>query len=207
MHKKIKKDILKKSYRGFSIIELLVVIAIIGLMSSIALVAVTGIRAKARDARRISDLSQISKAMNIFYQQYGRYPKNYNCGTFCAGGGGSAGACDSPVPNVPGGTSTNNIPQAWTASMQELVDAGFLAKVPRSPGGPGYCYYNFGSNITGGTMDPAYRDSVGAVFMTELETGNLSSTGIPPSCRPWTSNGVTWCENRPTREYCMCNKY
>jgi len=59
---------------GFTLIELLVVIAVIGLLSSIVLVSLQGARAKARDAKRISDIKQIQLALELFYNEYGHYP-------------------------------------------------------------------------------------------------------------------------------------
>ena len=57
----------KKGLRGFTLIELLVVISIIGLLSSVVLASVTDVRAKARDARRKSDLNQLAKALEVRY--------------------------------------------------------------------------------------------------------------------------------------------
>lgn len=51
--------------KGFTLIELLVVIAVIGLLSSIVLVQLGPVRQKARDARRISDVSEMAKALEI----------------------------------------------------------------------------------------------------------------------------------------------
>jgi len=64
----------RKKPSGFTLIELLVVISIIGMLSSIVLASLNTARAKARDARRISDLSQIALAMEFFYDSQGRYP-------------------------------------------------------------------------------------------------------------------------------------
>jgi len=57
--------------RGFTLIELLVVIAVIGLLASIVLVSVGPARAKARDARRQSDIRQINLAMEMCYDDAG----------------------------------------------------------------------------------------------------------------------------------------
>ena len=48
-------------YQGFTLIELLVVIAIIGIISTLAIVAFSGVRAKANDAKRKFELTQIGK--------------------------------------------------------------------------------------------------------------------------------------------------
>jgi type II secretion system protein G len=61
--------------RGFTLIELLVVISIISLLASVVLAALNSARAKARDARRISDLIQIRTALNLYASDNnGNYP-------------------------------------------------------------------------------------------------------------------------------------
>jgi len=55
-------------------VELLVVVSIIGLLSSTVLAALNGARAKARDAVRIQDFSQIRTALELYYDKYNIYP-------------------------------------------------------------------------------------------------------------------------------------
>ncbi len=66
---------LQKPSKGFTLIELLVVISIIGLLSTLAVYAVNVARVKARDAKRKADLVQIQKAIELFYDASGSYPR------------------------------------------------------------------------------------------------------------------------------------
>jgi prepilin-type N-terminal cleavage/methylation domain-containing protein len=66
----------KNKKRGFTLIELLVVIAIIGILATIVLVSLNSARAKARDARRQTDIKQYMIAMEMYYdaQSPATYP-------------------------------------------------------------------------------------------------------------------------------------
>ncbi len=63
-----------KNKNGFTLIELLVVIAIIGILSTLAIVALSGARQKARDSKRVADGNQRSKALGLYYNDNNGYP-------------------------------------------------------------------------------------------------------------------------------------
>jgi len=61
--------------RAFTLIELLVVIAIIGVLSSVVLASLNSARSKANDAKRVSDLREIQKAVETYANDHlGNYP-------------------------------------------------------------------------------------------------------------------------------------
>ena len=65
----------KTDTKGFTLIELLVVIAVIGILATLVLLQLGIARAKARDTKRIVDISQIRSAMELFYDDNnGHYP-------------------------------------------------------------------------------------------------------------------------------------
>jgi len=71
-----------KTKNGFTLIELLVVIAIIGILSSVAMTSLNGARAKARDAKRRSELKAIATAVEMYYYDHGGvYPVNSASGS------------------------------------------------------------------------------------------------------------------------------
>lgn len=63
-----------KRVKGFTLIELLVVIVIIGILATLATVTLSSARAKARDARRVSDVKQVQTALELYYNDAGGYP-------------------------------------------------------------------------------------------------------------------------------------
>lgn len=60
--------------RAFTLIELLVVIIIIVLLSTLSMVAFNSARAKSRDTRRISDITQMRTALEMYHSRVGTYP-------------------------------------------------------------------------------------------------------------------------------------
>lgn len=60
---------------GFTLIELILVMALIMILSVIGIGSYTQATVKARDTQRKNDLNQISKALEAFNNDLGRYPK------------------------------------------------------------------------------------------------------------------------------------
>ena len=59
---------------GFTIVELAVVIFVIAILATITLVSYSGVQAKSRDTRRITDVENIEKAMELYYSDHQSYP-------------------------------------------------------------------------------------------------------------------------------------
>ncbi|MDP3954929.1 MAG: prepilin-type N-terminal cleavage/methylation domain-containing protein [bacterium] len=59
---------------GFTLIELLVVISIIGILATLIMANFMGVRERARDARRKSDIREIQNAIQMYYSDYKKFP-------------------------------------------------------------------------------------------------------------------------------------
>src|SRR3989344_8194999 len=117
---------------GFTLIELLVVISVIGLLASVIMISLNSVRIKARDVKRRTDLAQISKALELYYNDNNdRYP-------------GSGGATS------PNNVWTNSNDSSWNTLTTSLQP--YISKLPHDPkesasGYPGdgvysYAYYS-----------------------------------------------------------------
>lgn len=75
--------------RGFTLIELLIVVAIIGILATLLMSNFIGVRQRARDAQRKSDLRQIQSALELYRSDQGSYPVTASfptCGNQFSGG-------------------------------------------------------------------------------------------------------------------------
>lgn len=119
--------------RGFTIIELLVVIAIIGLLASVVIASLSGIRVKARDSRRVQDLRTIQTAVELYASTNNHYP-NTN-GTYTS--------FDAPM------YVNNDIVNPDAADLTTALQP-YLKAVPKDPtpgtNGDGYLFFSNGTN-------------------------------------------------------------
>jgi type II secretion system protein G len=82
------------TFTGFTLIELLVVMVLISILALVGMPTFQGSQRKARDGKRKADLAQVSKALEMYVNDIGRYP----CVT--SPGGVDAGFMTDCVNNV-----------------------------------------------------------------------------------------------------------
>jgi len=110
-----------KNFSSFTLVEMLVVVAVVGILASALLVSLGGSRAKARDARRISDLREVQNALELYYDREEKYPVVSNPGS----------------------------PSSWDELKEELASEGITSHIPDDPINEGeyiYVYANCGIN-------------------------------------------------------------
>ncbi len=78
------KNYTQKIRAGFTLIELLVVVSLIGILATLVLANLNAARQRGRDAQRKSDLRNIQTALQLYYNDYDKYPEGsstiYGCG-------------------------------------------------------------------------------------------------------------------------------
>jgi general secretion pathway protein G len=141
---------INKSHAGFTLIELLVVVAIIALLSSLALIALVNARQKSRDVKRLSDMTQMNTALELFFTYNRGYPSSVAgvpqnmAPTFIASypkapvpGDGSCDIITHPSP-VPPGTGSNTYYYVASGTPDSVTGVY-----------PDYAYYFCLGNLTG----------------------------------------------------------
>ncbi len=170
--------------RGFTLIELLVVIGVISILASVVLASLNNSRAKARDAKRISDMRQIMIALESFYSDNGYYPPSATCGYDCNGYSSS-------------GTVT------WTTLEGFL--APYISRLPVDPKNTGvypwvsgeyaYAYGNVGKDL----YKPQYD------LTTKFESPNHPLSCGVKNYKFYFDNAADWCGTYPAELYEVSN--
>jgi general secretion pathway protein G len=152
--------------KGFTIVELIVVVATIAVLAAIVLTNVNQYTAKARDAKRMTDLKQIRIALQMYYEQNGGYPVIARWAT-------------SEVTTYDSGAR-------W-ASLQTAL-APYLSKLPGDPRPIGT-----GGPWTTGTYHYAYS-SDGQIYdlVAQLEGINNPNTCQYKCWRYHQGEGASW---------------
>lgn len=103
------KRILFKN-KGFTLVELLIVVGIIGILATLLMVNFVGVRQRARDAQRKSDIRQIQSALELYRSDNGSYPAAVGTSIGTCGGSltGASNTYMQKIPCDPSGTSGYN---------------------------------------------------------------------------------------------------
>lgn len=109
--------------KGFTLIELMIVIAILAALTGLAATNFVNTQAKARDARRKSDLTQIQRALELFYNDHGQYPHESN-NQIAGCGASSQSACP------------------WGTPLQDATGTIYMETIPKDPKSNYVYFYN-----------------------------------------------------------------
>jgi general secretion pathway protein G len=92
--------------KGFTLLELMIVITILGILAALISGQFLQSLKRGRDTRRKSDLEQVQKALELYYEDNKSYPTPAALsGQICAPAGCSTKAYMQRVPGDPDGTS------------------------------------------------------------------------------------------------------
>ena len=149
-----------KKSRGFTLIELIVVVAIIGILASLVTLNLLDSAAKARDSRRIADVTQIWKAVqlykannsewlpNLSYPNYTYIEANCKKTYTNSLGGMSYSNCDS----LGGGVLLNaNYRKSLKTSL--ITEGHYLDSFPTDPINSGDFFYAYGNQVENSTTN------------------------------------------------------
>lgn len=103
--------------RGFTIAELIVIVGVISILASITIGSMTNVRAKGRDATRLSDLKKLQVALELYYDENREFPQ-YNAAR--TGWDGDANAPIECSPSVFTFTNNGTTDQRWCDLMTDL---------------------------------------------------------------------------------------
>lgn len=159
-----------KNKRGFTLIELIIVIAIVSLIATatVAVLNPFGQFQKARDAKVKSDLAQVQKALEVYYQDNGRYPPNASqCTYHIQGNNGDGNDC------IDWGRSWQ--PYINAMPSDSTVNHRYLYFVTSN----GQAYYLY-ANLGKGAADPQSCNNGSAC--NSLSGNGISGTACGATC-------------------------
>lgn len=119
---KLKVMKVRPNQKAFTLLELLVVMAIMAILTVIGIRSFGTIQQKSRDSRRKQDMQNISKALELYYNDYKHYPYS-SSGLIEGCGAGAIQAC------------------AWGDTWQNTSNQTlYMSELPADVGGNQYFY-------------------------------------------------------------------
>ena len=177
---------INRNSTGFTLIELLVVISIIAILMAVATVSYTNAQMKGRDNKRKSDLKAVQQALEIYFQQNGKYPSTETTG--------QAGRIKC---NVTGDITAKSWGTVFVCDATGTPDppaVTYMSPLPKDPA------------FSGSTTQDYYYDSSSPnnsyVISATLEnTKDQDNKNVPTSNPPFGAS-YAWNGNR---NYCVIN--
>jgi len=164
--------------KGFTLVELLVVVGIIGILSTIATISFNSAQAKARDAKRVTDIKTVQAGLEYYSNEVGGYPASLatgmalgTAGSLSTGGGFAAIPSGNihinPVPGQP-------IPPDGTCAAGGAAPNGTTFATITA--GAGNTYWYRSANIDGSYCIGSGTPSVCPSYVITFCTGRVVSS-------------------------------
>lgn len=162
-------------YEGFTLIELLVVIVIIGILAGVGIASFQGSIQRGKDARRMSDITEIKDAIIRYWIDNGNYPGTTASYGEDNSGTGMCGGWDSSWQDKDGDGKP---------FIDPLVDGNYIERSPQDPsldagktaGCGNYDYYRYTAGSYG---CDASRGDYFVIGIRDLEASSRPATGSP----------------------------
>jgi general secretion pathway protein G len=136
---------MKQNKSGFTIVEIVIVVVVIGILASIVIIGYNQVQARGRDSKRKADITNIVKALELYYSDNGSYPV--------------ASGTNSSV----GPTWYSSDTSSWSSFVSTLT--GVMDIVPSDPrnsvgdvtsSSSAFSYAYFGGDYCGSAMGQMY---------------------------------------------------
>lgn len=167
---------------GFTLIELLIVIAIIGILSTLLMANFIGVRQRARDAQRKSDIRQLQAALELYRADTGQYPA-----------GGTTTSLNSTACTTSNAFTYTNA-SGQTSTYMSLIPCDSLGSTSWFNNG-NYYYSSTGSTYV---LIACLENSADTDGVTTFNVNGVSNTTVDPSgvCTS-TNKGVYFVKTNP----------
>lgn len=151
-----------KTTSGFTLIELMVVMAILAILLAIGAGAFTSSMKKGRDATRKANLRAITNALDMYFNDNGRYPSDDGTGGI-KGCGGGVGLSPTPAPAA----CTVN------GAFKDVNNTLYMQQLPTDPVSSQIYYYR---------APTTYQFQIYARLENSLDPAIITPSGVVPSC-------------------------
>lgn len=170
----MKQIISIKNISAFTFIEVLVIISIITLMATFSIFTYKNTQKTSRDIKRKTDIKQLSVALGIYYNRFGKFPDEDAAGDCDSSKGVMSGPCPAPTSSDWGSSS----------DLQDLVSEKILTKLPYDPLNSGKYFYIFElDKATEGTPPcPGSGNQTCRFILQALLENNFRSDGQRGEC-------------------------